>query len=53
MTAYPDQAHISTSLIERQNLTIRMSMLRFTRLTNALSKKAGNLQVAVSQHFAY
>lgn len=49
----PDQAHISTSLIERQNLTMRMSMRRFTRLTNAFSKKVENLRAAVSLHFAY
>jgi hypothetical protein len=49
----PDPAHISTSLIERQNLTARMSMRRFTRLTNAFSKKVENLPAAVSLHFAH
>jgi IS1 family transposase len=49
----PDQAHISTSLVERQNLTMRMSMRRFTRLTNAFSKKVENLAAAVSLHFAH
>ena len=49
----PDQAHISTSHVERQNLTMRMSMRRFTRLTNAFSKKFENLQAAVSLHFAH
>src|SRR5271168_2595973 len=49
----PDQAHISTSHIERQNLTMRMSMRRFTRLINAFSKKLENLQAAVSLHFAH
>lgn len=49
----PDQAHISTSLVERQNLTMRMSMRRFTRLTNAFSKKVENLEAAVSLHFAH
>jgi IS1 family transposase len=49
----PDLAHISTSFIERQNLTMRMSMRRFTRLTNAFSKKLENLQAAVDLHFAH
>ena len=49
----PDQRHISTSYIERQNLTMRMSMRRFTRLTNAFSKKVENLQAAVALHFAH
>jgi hypothetical protein len=44
---------ISTSMIERQNLTMRMSMRRFTRLTNAFSKKLENLQAAVALHFAH
>jgi IS1 family transposase len=49
----PDQRHISTSIVERQNLTMRMSMRRFTRLTNAFSKKLENLQAAVALHFAH
>jgi IS1 family transposase len=49
----PARAHISTSLIERQNLTMRMSMRRFTRLTNAFSKRIENLRAAVSLHFAH
>jgi len=49
----PDQRHISTSLLERQNLTMRMSMRRFTRLTNAFSKKVENLRAAVSLHFCH
>jgi len=48
----PDRKHISTSIVERQNLTMRMSMRRFTRLTNAFSKKLENLQAAVDLHFA-
>lgn len=49
----PDPRHISTSFVERQNLTMRMSMRRFTRLTNGFSKKAQNHIAAVSLHFAY
>lgn len=49
----PDPVHISTSFIERQNLTMRMSMRRFTRLTNAFSKKIENLEHAVALHFMY
>jgi hypothetical protein len=45
--------HISTSFIERQNLTMRMSMRRFTRLTNAFSKKVENHAAAVSLHFSH
>ena len=44
---------ISTSYIERQNLTMRMHMRRFTRLTNAFSKKTRNLRAAVALHFAW
>jgi IS1 family transposase len=49
----PDPALISTSYVERQNLTMRMGMRRFTRLTNAFSKKVENLAHAVSLHFMY
>jgi hypothetical protein len=49
----PDTAHISTSYVERQNLTMRMQMRRFTRLPNAFSKKVENLLAAVSLHFAH
>jgi IS1 family transposase len=49
----PDPQHISTSYVERQNLTMRMSMRRFTRLTNAFSKKIENLEHAVALHFMY
>ncbi|CAN5826857.1 IS1 family transposase [soil metagenome] len=49
----PDPARISTSYVERQNLTMRMSMRRFTRLTNAFSKKVENLAHAVALHFMY
>src|SRR5262245_47207144 len=47
----PDRNHISTSYIECQNLTIRMNMRRFTRLTNAYSKKWENLRAALQLHF--
>jgi IS1 family transposase len=53
VTGDPDPAHISTSYVERANLTMRMSMRRFTRLTNAFSKKVENLAAAVSLHFMY
>ena len=49
----PDKAHISTSYVERQNLTMRMSMRRFTRLTNAFSKKVENHMHAISLHFMW
>ena len=49
----PDPKHVSTSYCERQNLTMRMSMRRFTRLTNAFSKKVENLCHAVALHFMY
>jgi transposase-like protein/IS1 family transposase len=49
----PDADHISTSYVERQNLTMRMAMRRFTRLTNAFSKKLDNLKAAIALHFAY
>ncbi len=49
----PDPEHISTSYIERQNLTMRMSMRRMTRLTNAFSKKVENLSAAVALHFMW
>ena len=49
----PDTARICTSIVERQNLTIRMQMRRLTRLTNAFSKKWENLWAAYCLHFAY
>jgi IS1 family transposase len=49
----PDYEHVSTSFVERQNLTMRMSMRRFTRLTNGFSKKIENHAAAISLYFAY
>lgn len=49
----PDLALASTSYVERQNLTMRMQMRRFTRLTNGFSKKPENLRSAVALHFAW
>lgn len=49
----PDPEHISTSYVERQNLTMRMQMRRFTRLTNAFSKRLQSLKAACALHFAH
>jgi len=49
----PDPKHVSTSYVERQNLTMRMHMRRFTRLTNAFSKKVENHAHNVALHFMY
>ena len=49
----PDMSRVSTSFVERSNLTMRMGIRRFTRLTNAFSKKVENHAHAVSMHFMY
>ena len=53
VTGKPNEANVSTSYVERSNLTMRMSQRRFTRLTNAFSKKLDNLRAAVALHFGY
>jgi IS1 family transposase len=53
VTGRPDRKHISTSFVERQNLTMRMSMRRFTRLTNGFSKKIDNLHHSVALHYMW
>jgi hypothetical protein len=49
----PDPAHISTSYVERQNLTMRMQMRRFTRLTNGFSKKIENHVASIAIHYLH
>ena len=49
----PQEGHISTSFVERQNLTMRMGMRRFTRLTNGFSKKIENHEHAIAMHYMH
>jgi len=53
ITGDPDPAFVSTSYVERQNLTMRMQMRRFTRLTNAFSKKVDNHKAAIALHYMH
>ncbi len=53
ITGTPDERHISTSFVERQNLSMRMSMRRFTRLTNGFSKKIENHVAMLAIYFMY
>jgi cell fate regulator YaaT (PSP1 superfamily) len=53
ITGSPDKKHISTSHTERQNLTMRIQMRRFTRLTNAFSKKIEHHEAAIALHYMY
>jgi hypothetical protein len=53
MIGSPDRKHISTSFVERQNLTMRMSMRRFTRLTNGFSKKMEHHAASLAIHYMY
>src|SRR5438105_4495371 len=53
LSGNPDSDHISTSFVERQNLSLRMSLRRFTRLTNAFSKKFANHCHAVAIYYTY